>query len=99
MSALVTVRNPYPLDKVQRFEQEHPEVMEPIIAAARKYMTSHRRVERAGEVMDLDEYATEEDYQLFLAEAGDAIRAYSELLGGGVHDVVWTTVSEPPPGD
>lgn len=97
MSLLVTVRIPHPVDKVQRIEQENPEVMERIIAAARKYMTSHRRVQRDGEVMDLDEYVKEEDYHKFFAEAGEAIREYSELLGGGVYDVLWNSVSEPPP--
>jgi len=99
MSVLVTVRIPHPLDKVQRIEQEHPEVMDRIIAAATKYMTSHRRVQRDGEVMDLDEYVREEDYHTFFAEAGEAIREYSELLGGGVRDVVWSMVGQSPPGD
>lgn len=97
MSVLVTVRIPHPLDRVQRVEEEHPEVMHRIIAAAGKYMTSHRRVQRDGEVMDLDEYVREEDYHTFFAEAGEAIREYSELLGGGVHDVIWSAVGGPPP--
>ena len=99
MSVLVTVRIPHSLDKVQRIEQENPEVMHRIIAAAGKYMTSHRRVQRDGEVMDLDEYVREEDYRTFFAEAGEAIREYSELLGGGVGDTVWNVVGQAAPGD
>jgi hypothetical protein len=99
MSLLVTVRIPHPLDEVQRIEQAHPQIMQPIIQAAMKYMASHRRVERDGEVMDLDEYVDEANYDRFFAEAGDAIRVYNELVGGGVHDVLWNAVSEPPPGE
>jgi len=96
MSLLVTVRIPHPLDEVQRIEAAHPEVLERIVAAAAKYMTSHRRVARDGEVMDIDEYAAEHDYRSFFAEAGSAIREYGELLGGGIEDVLWGTVDEAP---
>jgi hypothetical protein len=96
MSLLVTVRIAHPLDRVEQLEAAHPEVMQRIRAAAVKYMTSHRRVARDGEVMDIDEFMEETDYHRFFAEAGDAVREYGELLGGGVSDVLWNTVSEPP---
>ncbi len=99
MSLLVTVRIPHPLNEVQQIEKSHPEVMHSIMAAAMKYMTGHRRVERDGEVMDIDEFVEEADYRKFFGEAGEAIREYSELLGGGVHDVLWNTVADPPPLD
>lgn len=96
MSLLVTVRIPHPLAEVESVEQAHPEVMERIMQAAMKYMAGHRRFERDGEVMDLDEYAEEADYRKFFDEAGEAIREYSELVGGGVHDVLWNSVEQPP---
>jgi len=96
MSLLVTVRIPHPLEEVERIERSYPELIQRVAEPAMKYMTSHRRVERDGEVMDIDEYATEEDYRRFFDEAGDAIRKYNDLVGGGVHDVLWNTVSEAP---
>ena len=96
MSLLVTVRIPYPLEQVERIERSHPELVRRVAGPAMKYMTSHRRVQRDGEVMDIDEYAERADYDAFFAEAGEAIREYNRLVGGGVHDVLWETVSEPP---
>lgn len=94
MPVLVTVHIPHPLEKVDTIEAQHPAVLQQIMQIAGKYMLSHRRFERNGEVMDLDEYASEADYRTFLGEAGDAIQRYSELLGGGVHDVVWSMVGD-----
>jgi len=96
VSLLVTVRIPHPLEKVERIEAAHPEIIRQVAAAAVRYMTSHRRVERDGEVMDIDEYVDEAAYRAFIAEAGDAIREYTELVGGGVHDVLWNTISLAP---
>ncbi len=92
MAVICTVRIPHQLEKVQRVEEAHPEVMEAIGSAAMKYMTAHRRTATDGEVLDLDEFASREDYDAFIAEAGPAIRRYGELLGAPAVDTVYTVV-------
>lgn len=94
MAVICTVRIPHALEHVQRTEADHPEVMQEIMTAAMKYMTGHRRTATDGEVMDLDEFASREDYDAFIGEAGDAIRRYGELLGAPAQDTVYTVVEE-----
>lgn len=93
MTVVCTVRIPYSLEHVERVEAEHPEVMQEITAAAIKYMTGHRRTANDDEVLDLDEFASREDYDAFIAEAGPAIARYGEALGGPPpKDTVYTVV-------
>ncbi len=92
MAVVCTVRIPHPLDHVQQVEQDNPDVMEAIMTAAMKYMTGHRRTTAGDEVMDLDEFASREDYDAFIAEAGAAIQRYGALLGAPAQDTVYTVV-------
>ncbi|UGS37263.1 hypothetical protein [Capillimicrobium parvum] len=92
MAVICTVRIPHDLEKVQQVEADNAEVMQAIMAAAQKYMTGHRRTARDGEVMDLDEFASREDYDAFIAEAAPSIRRYGELLGAPAQDTVYTVV-------
>jgi hypothetical protein len=92
MPTYVTVNIPASLDHVNEVESSNPEVMETILGAAKKYMTGHRRFVGDGQVFDLDEYASPEDYDKFLVEAGDAVRKHGELLGS--KDSVWTSLED-----
>jgi hypothetical protein len=92
MAVICTVRIPHQLDHVRRVEADNPDVMQQIMDAAMKYMTGHRRTATDTEVMDLDEFASTEDYDRFIAEAGDAIQRYGELLGAPASDTVYTVI-------
>jgi hypothetical protein len=92
MAVICTVRIPHDLEKVQRVEEANPEVMNEIMGAAMKYMTSHRRTATDGEVMDLDEFASRADYDKFIAEAGPAIHKWGELLGAPGVDTVYDVI-------
>lgn len=93
MPIICTVRIPYSLEHVQRVEAEHPEVMQEIMTVAAKYMTGHRRTATDGEVMDLDEFASRESYDAFIAEAGPAIARYGQAMGGAPpQDTVYSVV-------
>lgn len=81
MGVVCTVRIPHPLAKVQEVEATITDEMAQIMAAAQKYMTGHRRVTDGAEVLDIDTYASREDYDAFLGEAGAAVKKYGELLG------------------
>jgi hypothetical protein len=81
VSIVCTVRIPHPLERVTRYEAENAQLMEPIIAAAQKHMSGHRRIENDREVIDLDEFGAMGDYDAFMADAGDAVRAYNEAMG------------------
>lgn len=80
MTVICTVRIPHPLAEVEAIEHANPEVMSQIVAGAREYMISHRRYTSETEVLDIDEYATVEDYDAFRAKAGDAISTFDGLL-------------------
>lgn len=89
MRVLVTVNIDAPREHVEQCEREHPEVIAGVAEAAVKYMTGHTRTYRDGFVMDVDTFASEDDYHAFIAEAGLAIAAYAELIGVVPRDTVW----------
>lgn len=97
MSILVTVEIAAAPATVQKIEQDHPEVMDPIVAAASKYMTGHQRIFQEDRVMDLDQFASKEDYDAFIAEAGEHIKRYGELIGTPTTDGLWTVDDTPMP--
>ena len=92
MAIVCTVRIPHALEKVQKVEADNPQVMDAIMGPAMKYMTAHRRFATDGEVLDLDEFSSREDYDKFMAEAGPAIQQYGELLGAPAQDTIYTLV-------
>ena len=94
MTVVCTVRIPRALAKVRQVERDNPDVMEVIGAAARKYMIAHRRTATDAEVMDLDEFASREDYDAFIGEARTAIERYGELLGAPAQDTVYTVIED-----
>jgi hypothetical protein len=90
MGIVVTVNIDADPALVEKAEQDNPEVMQVIGAAAGKYMTGHRRTVRDGQVMDLDEFASAADYDAFIAEAGEAIAKYGKAIGIAPRDTLWT---------
>lgn len=92
MTVICTVRIPHPLKHVEEIERAHPEVMSEIVAGARQYMVRHRRFASETEVLDLDEYATREDYDAFMSKCGDAVAAFDGLLGDPPRAEVWQAV-------
>ncbi|MBS1878378.1 MAG: hypothetical protein JST31_02585 [Actinobacteria bacterium] len=95
MPIVVTVNIDSDVAEVERVERDNPELMAVIGGAARKYMVAHRRTVRAGQVMDLDEFASEADYHSFIAEAGEAIKRYGELIGVAPRDTLWSLQAAP----
>jgi len=70
MTIIVTVRIEATIEQVRRAEQAEPGLYEEIIALARKHgLVSHRRVYHEGELMDIDEWASEEARAAFRVEA------------------------------
>jgi hypothetical protein len=94
LTVVCTVRIPHALAKVQKVERDNPDLMEAIGTAARKYMIGHRRTATDAEVMDLDEFASREDYNAFIGEAHTAIARYGELLGAPAQDTVYTVIED-----
>ena len=92
MAVICTVRIPHPLAHVEAVERAHPEVMSEIVAGARQYMLSHRRFASGSEVLDIDEYATREDYEAFMGKCRDAVAAFDQLLGDPPRVEVWQAV-------
>jgi hypothetical protein len=97
MSILVTVTFDAAPEVVAQVEEDHPDLMQTLGASAAKYFVSHRRLVRDDRVMDLDEFASKADHDAFLAEAGDVVRKYEQLVGGQATDTVWTVLDHGPP--
>jgi hypothetical protein len=92
VAIICTVRIPHPLETVQSVERANPEVMSSIITGARQHMVSHRRFASEAEVLDMDEYASREDYDAFMAMAGTAVKQFGALLGDPPVDEVWEVI-------
>ena len=89
MSYIVTVIFETDAANLQKAEQEHPEVIGGILKAAQGRMLGHTRYSSEGKTMDVDEYASEESYREFVAEAGELIRQYGEAAGAAPSDTLW----------
>ena len=68
------VRIPASQEKVDEMEAANPQTMEGIITPATKYIKRHVRAVADGVVIEVDEYASREDYDAFMTEAKPAIR-------------------------
>jgi hypothetical protein len=70
MTIWVTVRIAATLEDARRADEANPGLYDEIIALARAHgLVSHRRVYREGEIMDIDEWESEEARAAFRAEA------------------------------
>jgi hypothetical protein len=66
--------------------------MSAIVTGARQHMVSHRRFASEAEVLDMDEYASREDYDAFMEMAGSAIKQFGALFDSPPVDEVWETI-------
>ncbi len=89
MSYIVTVIFDTDVANLAKAEQEHPEIIGGIMKAAAGRMLGHTRYTREGQTMDVDEYASEEAYRAFFADAGELIRQYGAAAGAAASDTLW----------
>ena len=82
MTILVTVRIAATLEQAKRAEELEPGLHDEIIALARSHgLISHRRIYRDGEIMDIDEWPSEEARAAFRAEAGPLVQRMQAARG------------------
>lgn len=92
MSIVVTVRIPdVDIDRVREVEEQHPELRARLgESLKRNGCISHRRLYRDTEILDIDEWESEEGLRAFLAESGPVIAQLAELRGTGKPaDTIW----------
>lgn len=92
MSIIVTVRIPdVDIDRVRKVDEEYPELRAQLGESLKKHgLISHRRLYRDNEIMDIDEWESEEGVKAFLAESAPVIAKLVELRGTGKpSDTIW----------
>ena len=98
MSIVHIVRFPASIEQHKRVEELHPGLYERIIAMAREYgLVAHRRVYRDNELMDIDEWESEEGMKAFAAAAAPLLKQIAETRGSGPPTVEsWTPFEQAP---
>lgn len=92
MSILVTVLIPAESSVVERVERENPELMDRLGEIIRECGgIGHRRLVRPGEVLDLDEFDSEDNYRRFVEAAGEVIAEYDAAVGVTTVPTMWRT--------
>jgi hypothetical protein len=82
VTVVVTVRIKASLEDVRRAEELEPALYDEIIALARTHgLVSHRRVYREGEILDIDEWESEEARAAFRAEAAPLVERMRAARG------------------
>jgi hypothetical protein len=82
LTIVVTVRIEATLEQIRLAEEREPGVYDTIIELARTHgMTAHRRVYRDGEIMDIDEWPSEEARARFRAEAKPLVERLRRARG------------------
>lgn len=92
MSIVVTVRIPdADIERVREVEREHPELRAQLGESLKRHgCISHRRLYRENEILDIDEWESEEGLRAFLAESGSVIAELATLRGTGrPSDTIW----------
>lgn len=97
MSIVVTVRIPdVDIDRVREVEKTHAEENNQIKEALKRHgCLSHRRLYRAGEngtgeILDIDEWESEEGLRAFLDEMRPLIQKLAQVRGTGKpSDTIW----------
>ncbi|MDF0600983.1 hypothetical protein P1J78_09595 [Psychromarinibacter sp. C21-152] len=92
MSIVVTVRIPdVDMDRVREVEKTHAEQIEKMKDALKRHgCISHRRLYREGEILDIDEWESEEGLRAFLEEMGPTIQELAKARGTGKpFDTIW----------
>jgi hypothetical protein len=92
MSIVVTVRIPdADIERVREVEKTHAHLNAKIKDALKRHgCIAHRRLYRANEILDIDEWETEEGVKTFLEEMMPVIRELAAARGTGRPvDSVW----------
>lgn len=92
MSIVVLVNIPNAdIERVRQVERDYPELQEELMAALKRHGNiSHRRLYRDNEILDVDEWESEEGIKAFLEENRPLIRQLAELRGTGIPtDSTW----------
>lgn len=92
MSIVVTVRIPdVDIERVREVEKSHPELHQQLREALKRNgCLGHRRLYHDSEIMDIDEWESEEGLRNFLAEMMPVITQLAELRGTGKPtDTIW----------
>lgn len=92
MAIVVTVRIPNAdVERVREVDAAHPELRQQLRESLKRHGNiSHRRLYRDNEIMDIDEWESEEGLKAFLEESGPIIRQLAELRGTGQpSDTIW----------
>ena len=92
MSILVTVRISNTIEAARRVREDHPELGQELGALLKKHGNiSHQRIYNDTEILDLDEWESEEGFNAFLAEAKTIILKLSALRGDAQppQDGIW----------
>lgn len=92
MSIVVTVRIPdADIDQVRRVAEEYPELGAQLRESLQRHgCLDHRRLYTENEILDIDEWESEEGLRAFLEESGPIIRQLAELRGTGTPtDTIW----------
>ena len=92
MSIVVTVRIPdVDIQRVREVEKTHAHLNVQVKDALKKHgCISHRRVYRDNEILDIDEWESEEGLRAFLQEVGPVIRELAQARGTGKpSDTIW----------
>ena len=98
MSVVHIVRFPASIEQHKRVEELHPGLDDRIIAMGREYgLIEHRRVYRDNELMDIDEWESEEGMKAFAAAAAPLLKQIAEARGSGPPTVEsWTPLEQAP---
>ena len=84
MTIVVTVRIPATLEQVRQADETYPGLYDEIIELARTHgMISHQRVYRDGEILDIDEWPSEEARAAFREVVGPLVAKLSAARGSG----------------
>ncbi|GGA70777.1 hypothetical protein GCM10011490_21770 [Pseudoclavibacter endophyticus] len=92
MTIVVTVRIPdVDIERVRQVERDYPELHEQLRESITRHgCKGHRRLYRENEILDIDEWESEDDLKAFLEESGPVIRQLAELRGTGKpSDTIW----------
>jgi hypothetical protein len=82
VSILVTVHISNSIETARRIREEHPELARQLGELHKKHGgLGHRRLHRDDEILDLDEWESEDGFRAFLAEAQPIIGELSRLRG------------------